>query len=87
MTEAEAIEQIDIGGPAMIRSAAKNWQDVAVIVLAKDYDLVIQEMNLQQGSLSLATRSQLAREAFGQTARYDSDGLRIPQHGFSSHRS
>ena len=38
VTEAEAIEQIDIGGPAMIRSAAKNWQDVAVVVLPKDYD-------------------------------------------------
>src|SRR6185295_1890023 len=44
VTLAEAIEQIDIGGPAMIRSAAKNWQDVAVIVLPKDYDQVVEEM-------------------------------------------
>ena len=71
VTEAEAIEQIDIGGPAMIRSAAKNWQDVAVIVLPKDYDRVLEEMKLHEGSLSLATRGLLAREAFGQTAQYD----------------
>lgn len=71
VTQAEAIEQIDIGGPAMIRSAAKNWQDVAVIVLPKNYAEVIEEMRSHEGSLSLATRAQFAREAFGQTARYD----------------
>jgi phosphoribosylaminoimidazolecarboxamide formyltransferase / IMP cyclohydrolase len=71
VTETEAIEQIDIGGPAMIRSAAKNWQDVAVIVLPKDYDRVTEEMKLREGSLSLETRGLLAREAFGQTAQYD----------------
>ena len=71
VTQAEAIEQIDIGGPAMIRSAAKNWQDVAVVVLPKDYATVIEEMKANDGSLSLATRSLLAREAFGQTSRYD----------------
>jgi phosphoribosylaminoimidazolecarboxamide formyltransferase / IMP cyclohydrolase len=71
VTEAEAIEQIDIGGPAMIRSAAKNWQDVAVVVLPKDYDPVIEELKLHDGSLTLATRGVLAREAFGQTAQYD----------------
>lgn len=71
VTEAEAIEQIDIGGPAMIRSAAKNWQDVTVIVLPKDYDRLIEEMKVHDGSLSLATRGLLAREAFGQTASYD----------------
>jgi phosphoribosylaminoimidazolecarboxamide formyltransferase / IMP cyclohydrolase len=71
VTQAEAIEQIDIGGPAMIRSAAKNWQDVVVVVLPKDYARVIEEMKKHDGSLSLVTRSQLAREAFGQTARYD----------------
>jgi phosphoribosylaminoimidazolecarboxamide formyltransferase/IMP cyclohydrolase len=71
VTQAEAVEQIDIGGPAMIRSAAKNWKDVAVIVLSRDYGRVIQEMTLHEGSLSLATRSFLAREAFGQTAQYD----------------
>jgi phosphoribosylaminoimidazolecarboxamide formyltransferase/IMP cyclohydrolase len=71
VTLEEAIEQIDIGGPAMIRSAAKNWQDVAVVVLTEDYAKVIEEMKSIDGSLSLATRSLLARKAFGQTARYD----------------
>lgn len=71
VTQAAAIEQIDIGGPAMIRSAAKNWQDVAVVVLPEDYATVIQEMNGDHGSLSLATRSLLARKAFGQTSLYD----------------
>src|SRR5437867_7658935 len=71
VTQAEAIEQIDIGGPAMIRSAAKNWQDVAVVTLSKDYATVIEEMQQHGGSLSLATRGLLAREAFGQTAMYD----------------
>src|SRR5437588_11518205 len=71
VTQAEAIEQIDIGGPAMIRSAAKNWQDVAVVTLPKYYPTVIEEMKQHQGSLSLATRGLLAREAFGQTAMYD----------------
>src|SRR5207248_9621636 len=55
VTQAEAIEQIDIGGPAMIRSAAKNWQDVAVVTLPKDYATVIEEMQKSGGSLSLAT--------------------------------
>lgn len=71
VTQAEAIEQIDIGGPAMIRSAAKNWQDVAVVTLAKYYATVTDEMKENDGSLSLATRGLLAREAFGQTAVYD----------------
>jgi phosphoribosylaminoimidazolecarboxamide formyltransferase/IMP cyclohydrolase len=71
VTQTEAIEQIDIGGPAMIRSAAKNWQDVAVVVLPESYVRVIEEMKTNDGSVSLATRGQLAREAFGQTSRYD----------------
>src|SRR2546422_2704974 len=71
VTQAEVIEQIDIGGPAMIRSAAKNWQDVAVVTLPKDYATVVEEMQKCGGSLSLATRGLLAREAFGQTAGYD----------------
>ncbi|HEY3041059.1 MAG TPA: bifunctional phosphoribosylaminoimidazolecarboxamide formyltransferase/IMP cyclohydrolase [Pyrinomonadaceae bacterium] len=70
-TQAEAIEQIDIGGPAMIRSAAKNWHDVAVVVLPKDYARVIEEMKKHDGSLPQATRALLARDAFGQTAFYD----------------
>jgi phosphoribosylaminoimidazolecarboxamide formyltransferase/IMP cyclohydrolase len=67
----EAIEQIDIGGPAMIRSAAKNWRDVAVIVLTEDYDRVVEEVNKNNGSLTMATRQKLAIAAFRQTARYD----------------
>src|SRR6266542_1460988 len=71
VTQAEVIEQIDIGGPAMIRSSAKNWQDVSVVVLPEDYITVIEEMKDNDGSLSLATRSLLARKAFGQTSLYD----------------
>src|ERR1043166_4888467 len=71
VTQAEAVEQIDIGGPAMLRSAAKNWQGVAVVVLPKDYGPVLREMKQNAGSLSLATRGRLAREAFVQTSRYD----------------
>ena len=71
VSQEEAVEQIDIGGPAMIRSAAKNWQDVVVIVLPDDYGRVIAEMKTSNGSISLGTRSQLARKAFEQTSRYD----------------
>jgi len=71
VTQEEAIEQIDIGGPAMIRSAAKNWHDVVIIVLPGDYERVISEIKLTSGSTSLGTRSQLAREAFQQTSLYD----------------
>ena len=55
----------------MIRSAAKNWPDVAVVVLTKDYAMVVREMKDNEGSLSLSTRSGLALEAFGHTAKYD----------------
>ena len=71
VTQAEAIEQIDIGGPAMIRSAAKNWQDVAVVTQTKDYDRVLAELQNNAGSLSHATRNRLACDAFGQTSIYD----------------
>ena len=67
----EAIEQIDIGGPAMIRSAAKNAQDVAVVVAASSYQNIVHEMKSRDGALSLATRKRLAQEAFKQTAMYD----------------
>ncbi|HMG76142.1 MAG TPA: bifunctional phosphoribosylaminoimidazolecarboxamide formyltransferase/IMP cyclohydrolase, partial [Pyrinomonadaceae bacterium] len=67
----EAVEQIDIGGPAMIRSAAKNFAAVTVVVLPKDYARVTEEMQKEAGSVSLATRNSLAREAFAQTSRYD----------------
>lgn len=71
VTREEAIEQIDIGGPAMIRSAAKNAQDVAVVVAPSLYDNIIYEMRSREGALSLATRRRLGQEAFEQTAIYD----------------
>jgi phosphoribosylaminoimidazolecarboxamide formyltransferase / IMP cyclohydrolase len=71
VTRAEAIEQIDIGGPAMIRSAAKNSQDVAVVVSSNHYTSVIDELNQHGGALSLETRNRLAQRAFEQTAQYD----------------
>jgi phosphoribosylaminoimidazolecarboxamide formyltransferase/IMP cyclohydrolase len=67
----EAIEQIDIGGPALIRSASKNYGDVAVIISPSSYGEVLGELQKNQGSLSLQTRSRLARQAFQHTARYD----------------
>jgi phosphoribosylaminoimidazolecarboxamide formyltransferase/IMP cyclohydrolase len=67
----EAIEQIDIGGPAMIRSAAKNYRDVAVVVSPDNYDFVITELETEEGSLSASTRAFLAQKAFERTAAYD----------------
>ncbi|MDX2171325.1 MAG: bifunctional phosphoribosylaminoimidazolecarboxamide formyltransferase/IMP cyclohydrolase [Deltaproteobacteria bacterium] len=67
----EAIENIDIGGPSMIRSAAKNHHDVAVITDPADYGRVLEEMQGGGGGLSDATRWRLARRAFQTTARYD----------------
>ena len=72
VTREEAIEQIDIGGPAMIRSAAKNARDVAVVTSSAQYATVVNELHQHHGSLSLETRERLAQEAFQQTARYDS---------------
>jgi phosphoribosylaminoimidazolecarboxamide formyltransferase/IMP cyclohydrolase len=72
VTREEAIEQIDIGGPAMIRSAAKNARDVAAVTAPAQYDKLIIELKQNDGSLSLATREWLAQAAFRQTARYDS---------------
>jgi phosphoribosylaminoimidazolecarboxamide formyltransferase/IMP cyclohydrolase len=72
VTREEAIEQIDIGGPAMIRSAAKNAADVAVVVKPAQYPQLIAELHENSGSLSNATRQRLACEAFQQTAQYDS---------------
>ena len=71
VTREEAIEQIDIGGPAMIRSAAKNSADVAVVVSPDQYSEVISELNAHAGALTLATRHRLAQKAFEQTAQYD----------------
>jgi len=67
----ELIENIDIGGPTMIRAAAKNFEDVAVVTLPEDYGAILDEMRASGGSLSLRTRWNLARKAFERTARYD----------------
>jgi phosphoribosylaminoimidazolecarboxamide formyltransferase/IMP cyclohydrolase len=68
---AQAIENIDIGGPAMLRSAAKNFQDVAVLVDPADYSMVLEELTRNHGTLSLTTGFGLARKAFAHTACYD----------------
>jgi phosphoribosylaminoimidazolecarboxamide formyltransferase/IMP cyclohydrolase len=68
---AEAVENIDIGGPAMIRSASKNWRDVAVLTDARLYEGVLQELKETGGSLSLETRQRLATLAYTRTASYD----------------
>ncbi len=67
----EAIENIDIGGPAMVRSAAKNWNDVAVLTDATQYAEVIAELNTNQGTVSKATRFKLSVAAFNRIAQYD----------------
>src|SRR5215470_16943955 len=68
----ELIENIDIGGPSMIRSAAKNFQDVAVVTSPSDYDAIAEEMSKADGSLSSETKWRLAQKAFSTTAAYDS---------------
>jgi phosphoribosylaminoimidazolecarboxamide formyltransferase/IMP cyclohydrolase len=72
VTTEEAIEQIDIGGPALIRSAAKNYRDVAVVTSPEIYRQIRTELIVDDGALTLATREQLARLAFMRTAIYDS---------------
>jgi phosphoribosylaminoimidazolecarboxamide formyltransferase/IMP cyclohydrolase len=67
----DAIENIDIGGPAMIRSASKNWRDVAVVTDPELYEDVVFEMSENDGALSLATRRRLAVLAYTRTASYD----------------
>jgi phosphoribosylaminoimidazolecarboxamide formyltransferase/IMP cyclohydrolase len=67
----ELIENIDIGGPSMIRSAAKNHEDVTVVVDAADYPPVLEELRRNNGCVSRETRACLARKAFATTAAYD----------------
>jgi phosphoribosylaminoimidazolecarboxamide formyltransferase/IMP cyclohydrolase len=71
VTLEEAVEQIDIGGPSMVRSAAKNFRDVAVVVSPSLYPSVYKEMAETGGALSLAARSRLALKAFMHTSMYD----------------
>jgi phosphoribosylaminoimidazolecarboxamide formyltransferase/IMP cyclohydrolase len=67
----EAIENIDIGGPAMLRSSAKNFRDVTVIVDPSDYEAVLDEMANSNGATSLETRFRLAKKVFRLTHQYD----------------
>ncbi|OKY26969.1 MULTISPECIES: bifunctional phosphoribosylaminoimidazolecarboxamide formyltransferase/IMP cyclohydrolase [Thalassotalea] len=67
----DAIENIDIGGPTMVRAAAKNHKDVTIIVNASDYDRVLAEMDVNNGSLAYKTRFDLAIAAYEHTASYD----------------
>lgn len=71
VTLEEAIENIDIGGPTMLRSSAKNFKDVTVIVDPSDYDPVLKEMAERGGSTSLKTRFSLAKKVFQLTHTYD----------------
>lgn len=71
VTFEEAIENIDIGGPTMLRAASKNFQDVAVVVDPGDYEAIIKEMKVSDGGLSRGTKLNLAKKVFDHTARYD----------------
>ena len=72
VTLEDAIENIDIGGPAMVRSSAKNYAGVATVTDPEDYAALLSEMQANDGALTLATRFGLAKKAFTHTARYDS---------------
>ncbi len=72
VTLEEAIENIDIGGPTMVRSSAKNYAGVAVVTDPEDYPALLAEMQANGGALTLETRFALAKKAFTHTARYDS---------------
>jgi phosphoribosylaminoimidazolecarboxamide formyltransferase / IMP cyclohydrolase len=67
----DIIENIDIGGPSMVRSAAKNFEDVAIVTAVADYDALTAELADNKGSLTRATRWRLAKQAFATTAAYD----------------
>jgi phosphoribosylaminoimidazolecarboxamide formyltransferase / IMP cyclohydrolase len=71
VTHDEVISQIDIGGTAMIRSAAKNFRYVSVVVNPKRYSTIMHEMRADEGRITFATRFNLAQEAFAHTAQYD----------------
>lgn len=73
VTLEEVVENIDIGGPAMIRSAAKNFKDVAVITSPETYPSVIKELQTNDAALSYQTRFKLAHQAFAHTSEYDSN--------------
>jgi phosphoribosylaminoimidazolecarboxamide formyltransferase/IMP cyclohydrolase len=68
---AEIIENIDIGGPSMVRSAAKNFEDVVIVTAVEDYAALAHELETQHGTVGRATRWQMAQKAFALTAAYD----------------
>jgi phosphoribosylaminoimidazolecarboxamide formyltransferase/IMP cyclohydrolase len=70
-THEEIVENIDIGGPSMVRSAAKNYHDVAVVTSPEQYPAILEELRANNGALPLATRERLAAAAFARTAGYD----------------
>ena len=70
VSKEEIIENIDIGGPSMIRAAAKNYQDVTVVLDPADYDQILLQLK-ETGHTSLETRLELARKVFNYTAYYD----------------
>ncbi|MDP2300023.1 MAG: bifunctional phosphoribosylaminoimidazolecarboxamide formyltransferase/IMP cyclohydrolase, partial [Actinomycetota bacterium] len=72
VTLEDAVENIDIGGPSMLRSAAKNFESVTVVTDPADYDAVLEEMRASKGSTSRATRKRLATGVFRTTSAYDS---------------
>jgi len=90
VSDAEVVENIDIGGPTMIRAAAKNHRYIAVVVRPESYDAVLAELEDGDGTISAATRHWLANEAFAVTARYDaaiSDWFGARYEDFPTHRT
>lgn len=71
VTKEEIIENIDIGGPAMLRSGAKNYKDVAVVCDPADYDIIIEELKKNNGELTLTTKEKLCGKVFNHTSQYD----------------
>src|SRR6516164_5709120 len=70
-THADVIENIDIGGPSMVRAAAKNYQDVAIVTDPRQYSAVLEELRSHDGALTFATRERLAAAAYARIAAYD----------------
>lgn len=73
----EIIENIDIGGPTMLRAAAKNWHDVAVVTNPTFYPMIVEEMKVYNGALTLSTRQLLALQAFALSAEYENEILKF----------
>lgn len=82
-----AIEQIDIGGPTMLRAAAKNYKDKTVVVSPSQYHLIVDELGANNGAVSEELRFKLAKEVFRQTAKYDAaiSDYFVSRNGASSH--